>query len=443
MPHEAITVNDVTESTCVIKVGHSYLPNGYHRVYPVADVGTISFRKEPASRLNPIRADGTRAPSDYFIKRLTVSNPPGRALQDRWDPPYQYYQEGGTSPRLGNWLSLHPETILQSWVFGSRWTNVDSGARTRFLNKLADKAGRNQVELGVIAGEFRETAGMAADLASGLASGAVKLARNVNLPSQTMIRALRVAESEGMKAAAKQLLHSDVRLMERIVEAWLVVQFGLKPLASDVIAASSELGAKLSEGADLTCTIRAGRTDVFQDSIQLHNQAHQGAFSGTRGYFLFDIGVHYSCVYKVPTKVPATRRWGLEGTLPILYELARFTWMFDYVTDVGPWLNSHLAAAGTTFVEGTRSIIQRADLVRMESTGIGNAYAPFPWLTDPADAPCNISAVDFKREVLPHGVFPALLPSFKNRLNAVRLANSLAALTTVMGSREKPLRPII
>ena len=116
----------------------------------------------------------------------------------------------------------------------------------------------------------------------------------------------------------------------------------------------------------------------------------------------------------------------------VAWELARFSWMVDYVVDIGGWLNSMMAAQNTRFVEGTKSVIQRTGLVEFRDVS-QPPVVPIQSDLDPLGALLQVE--DFQRTVLNHGVMPSFLPGIRNKMNLDRLANSMAALTTLVGAR--------
>lgn len=274
MPHPPISINNVTPKETHVILSPSWSPGSLNHHYG-NEIYSMNGRVEPASTSNPVRKDGTRAPSAYHIHRVAIANP----------------NTPGSSSPTGGWFAHHtnnPPRLAQlgpspavadvmNYILDG-WTNVDARARTTFLKKLADRAGKDQVQLGVAAGEIRETYGMAADLADGLVKGVVGIATSVRRPPQSIANALYVLRREGRASALKQLGSSDVQLLERIVNSWLVVQFGLKPLAHDIFDASVWLqAAQLEESLSLTATLKGGASEETTFERMLNQANHNGA----------------------------------------------------------------------------------------------------------------------------------------------------------------------
>ena len=148
------------------------------------------------------------------------------------DPDYWGWYVSPTSP-VDTWNQvkhLSPNDLNDFFHDPLVAVRSDSLARTQFLGKLADAAGKDQWELGVFAGEFREACGMAADLASGMVGGIARLSTIHRKPPRAISDTLSVYGEEGPKAALRALGSNDSSLLQSIVSGWLVVQFGLKPL---------------------------------------------------------------------------------------------------------------------------------------------------------------------------------------------------------------------
>lgn len=396
------------------------------------DIAELLFRAEPASTSNPIRSDGTRAPSEYWIKRLYVQNPSARV---ETIPTSGWFAHNSTTCRLAQFSGGLAEDFHKGVLYLAD-QNTDARARTTFLNKLADASGKDQVSLGVIAGEFRETAGLAADLATGIVKGVRDIARTHKRPPESIANALYVLGREGKAAALKQLGSSDNTLLQGVVSSWLVYQFGLKPLAYDIQDGVDYLAAQQAkpDGLQLTALLRGGASEVYEYTRLLNQSGHNGSVVRLTGNFVQKTSVNYAGVYKIPTQAPTQIALGLYNPALVLWELLRFTWMVDYVIDIGGWIRSFMAAQGTSFVEGSRSWTRKAYLDGLYSENLSYGITK----VDPAKVEMMISSEWFERTVVGSGgVMPSFLPGMKNKLNLDRLANSIAAITTLVGSRAR------
>lgn len=448
MPHPAIFDLQVSQEDILVRQKHA---NGTSTLQNWSKAfRQYSHRQEPASVSNPIREDGTRAPSEYFINRIYFG---------------QRSSPAETSINPGNWgWMISPTSQVNAWgeLFGSSTPAAPSAvfgkthpsgfalavrqrAQVEFLNQLADASGKDSWELGIVAGEFRETCGMAADLASSLLAGVRSISRRVKKSPKQIAETLTNYGELGPKAALKQLGGTDTRVLELIVESWLVKQFGLDPLVSDLFNASVNLQAKIADpvvGAEsFTTVIRGGASDKME--FRLHTgRASSNYLIGMDCYadFLNEVKVAYACKYRIPVKPTTSERLGFYNPAHLAAQLTRFSWMLDYVTNTSDWLRSTMAGANCQFIEGTKSVLSR-------TTGVGGVSEAQPGWTvvrDPMASGFVFSSDKFERTLVPiTGVLPSFLPGVKNQLNVTKMANSVAALTTLVGARSRPGPPVI
>lgn len=139
----------------------------------------------PATVRNPVREDGSRAPSAYWTKRVFVELPAVSGAAIPYPTPcgssgdnFAVFKEATAIPRAGSILGLRKQDYITVFCHGSfTKATVDGIARTNFLNKLASASGKDQVQLGVALGELRETAGMITDLSLRAVRGVTTVAK--------------------------------------------------------------------------------------------------------------------------------------------------------------------------------------------------------------------------------------------------------------------------
>lgn len=446
MPHPAILIDERETQTVGTKSIHvtGWPPGG--ATTEAQATRLVRYRKEPASTRNPIREDGTRAPAPYYVRRIYFGQK-SSFVKTVADPGFWGWINGPTKSQCDAWHMLFGSG--GAYAFSQLHTPdrvwVESKARTQFLNKLADASGKDSWELGVVAGEFRETAGMAADLAGSLLSGVRSIARSTKRPPKLVADTLRVYGESGPRAALRQVAGLDTTVMETIVQAWLVKQFGIDPLISDLFNASVQLNAKMTDpvkGAETFATVvRGGAEDTFKYRIQTAN-AYVNGLCGLDCYVDLQEVVRYSFAakYQIPVKPTVMQRLGLYNPVHVAAQLTRFSWMADYVTNLSKWLRAMMAGEDCKFIEGSRSMLCKTTAERGYSEGTFSQAV----VDDPMKSPFVLSSDWFERELIPPvGVMPSFLPGVKNRLNVTRLANSIAALTTLVGARSRPGPPVI
>ena len=443
MPKPARYVNDVVRGPYRSFWKHSGGGGNYWASGSAECLLSRTYVDIPATVVNVKREDGSYPVSAYHMHRLVVKTS-GKPLHnvekiDYYETGYWgwYTSDSTASPEFPSDLMVPSgkdaaEFILPGVIMT---TNVDARARVKFLSKLADASGKDQVQLGAALGEIRETIGMTADLAQGITSGVRSIARNLSQAPTTVARALDSLRRYGKKETASRVLHGDVRLLERIVEGWLVVQFGIKPLLHDIYDGTVWAQAAATKGENpLRVHIRGGAEDTATDVELLHTQNNVNAATyWLAGLYAQSVKVSYACDYYIPTNPSVTQQLGLYNPISVGWEVARFSWMVDYVVDIGGWLRSMMAADQCSFLEGTKSVVRRSGLT--DVIDVTSRYDSVLRLPMKPGKPL-VSADFFDRTVLAHGVMPPLLPGMKSKLNLHRLANSLAALTTLVGARQ-------
>ena len=435
MPHAPI--NNLQTSLRSLNFDSIHV-TGYTAHYEGAswtELGTIKYLAMPETVVNQVRPDGTRPVSNYWTKRQLAVLP--RLKVKQGTPPYSswlYRTDGASCPYtqdlIGNDPTWNAGKLLPSWLVVQ---NVDALARTKFLSKLSERSGKDQVQLGAAAGEVRETINMAANLGEGIVTGIRSIARNVSQSPKLVAKSLDLIREVGIREAANRVLRGDVRLLEQIIEGWLVVQFGLKPLCYDIYDSTVWLSHAQQAGSlRLTVKVKGGASSEQDVQIRSCRFGGNSCTYDVDAVVRQSVGVHYACDYEIPTKATIPEQLGLYNPASVAWELARFSWMVDYVVDIGGWLNSMMAAQNTRFVEGTKSVIKRTGLVEFRDV----SQPPVVSIQSDLDALGAILQVDdFERTVLNHGVMPSFLPGIRNKMDLNRLANSMAALTVLVGAR--------
>lgn len=385
------------------------------------------YHKEPESTSNPIRPNGTRAPAPYYAY-TEFKSAPNIVLTQKVGSTWGWYTTGGTSvPYADELVPGHTVPSRSSMAY----VNVDTIARTNFLNKLGKASGKDQVQLGVMAGEFRETVSMATGLAAGLVTGIRNIARSTSNAPARVTQVLGYASKHGRKETARWALRQRIaNVPEKVIDAWLVTQFGLKPLYYDLVDSTAWLtSARTPSELDLPVTVRSGYEDYEDVWFAQQNMGVNSATYWLEALIRQTIAVHYSATYRVPAQTTWPEQLGIYNPFIVGHELVKFSWLFDYVSNTGEWLNSLYAAQNTHFIEGSRSIKRSSDYLRTRQVKHWEGGSMGPIQEDLNKLPLILHTSYFDRELISHGVMPALLPGVRNKLGLTRLANTLAALS--------------
>lgn len=443
MPHDAIVERTVVPSVSQMTYASTYGP--YEYTETGREFSSFIAREESASTNNPIRKDGSRAPSAYSALRVVISNSFAKCEQAKpvsgW-----YVKNGHPHPRFTNIFGDNPTTkFVVDWFVKPVGFNVENQAKTNFLLKLNERKGAGQVDLGVAVGEFAETIEMATELGVSFKKSVLTTARKASLSPlvvQRFLSDISRAQAKKVKgqpvskkaALAKVLKARGIKLggrqsmvFENIVDSWLTTQLGLKPLMHDVYDATVYLtSASGPVGGDrLIVPVRAGAEGDYQYRKQLMGVGWSDSCCDIDAVINQKVKVDYSCRYQIPVKADVRESLGIDNPGYVAYNLVRYTWILDYIIGVGDWLQSMTAPNHTKFVEGSMSYKRSVYLEKLETTRV---FPDRPLLSDPAKAPCMVSIEKFDRVVLGAGVMPATFPSLANRLGLTQLANVVSVL---------------
>lgn len=421
MPHKAIDTGYRVDTTTHIESYPTWSP-GSINVTNGLQLQTMVWRQAPASVSNPIRADGTRPPSPYWAKSLVFINDVASVKTTRasgW-----CVRHSAPAPRFMAYGNVPVKDMIDAFVHPVG-VNVENRAKTKFLNELADMRGKGRFDLGVAAGELRETAHMVTDLANKLVMTPRKIADKIEETPERVISWLKKAERMGVENALRHTGRKDRVKLEFVTDAWLTYQLGLRPLASDIYDATVFLkAAQLEDGSSMGITVKGGASEEYRYDVTLVNEGYNGSPVSLIAEVVQVVKIDYSCVYKVPIRTSLQEQLGIDNPGSLAWELCRYSWLADYALGIGDWIRSMTAANGTRFLEGTMSKKRTARIDRLRSVAPSGTTIE----EDPARTRMFLNIELFDREVLLRGVMPAAMPGVKHKLSLDHLANALSVL---------------
>jgi len=175
-------------------------------------------------------------------------------------------------------------------------------------------------------------------------------------------------------AAAKRLMTGDLRRFKwcEIPNRWLELQYGWKPLMSDIYGGMQHLAKRAEKNSTLNVTVRSFHEDVVYD---------QNLFSGAglmtlEAHWLNQRKVNIFLVYaKTDVVLAELSSLGLINPAEIVWETTRFSFVVDWFVPVSNWLSAVTADTGFEFISGgqavkSKRIFNRSTLHSMGSTPI-------------------------------------------------------------------------
>lgn len=414
-------------------------PPQYASVSYVATSQAIRF---PQTVVNKRRPDGTRPMSAYYKEWFRVVNPgynqdalPAPSGREDW-----VYRSTSVPviPMLPMWtapsdMGLYWEGVNNDFGFKPRLElSAQNAAKTKVLNKISQK----KWDIGVTALELRQTAGLVTDLATGMVKtldDMIHLKGNAGMKTQRFLRDV-VREGDFYKAAEKVGL-KNTDFLKRLRDRWMQYQFGVRPLLHDIHDAADLLNQRINaDGLSVLVACRAGHESAEIGRTRWIGDLQTGKTEQSVRY-REECRVHYSVVYELPTgQVPLYQALGLDNAPSIFWEGTRLSWMYDYAVGTGDWLASFTASSGLIFREGSVSTLRRLISIEVDSRIKPTSY-PYTFSKIPNGSGVYLEHGHFHRELLKHGVTPAVVPQIKSKLGLVPLANSLFALSNVLGGK--------
>lgn len=292
---------------------------------------------------------------------------------------------------------------------------LDARASTRFLNGVKD----SKANLVVAYAERGQTIRLVQSLANRLTTSVKALKRgdffgaasalDIGLTRKSGLRLQKVYNSDRSRAFA---------------QFWLELQYGLKPLLSDIYGSvelvqqklSPEIRNKLSRGA--TKTERYFYESPETSAARFHIEVVRATT------------IKYVVYFSTHQSVHTLKQVGITNPALVAWEKAPWSFVFDWLLPIGDWLSSLDATNGLSFEKGCRVVFEK---ITITNRGLGSYIADATG--DGRHKSVNTTAyakrriVNFDRSVLtewPNSKFP----SFKNPISWQHAANAIALLKT-------------
>jgi hypothetical protein len=286
-----------------------------------------SHDQRPASTSNPFISgfEELRACGDYsrFITRGTYSG--GTARMD-----WRGSILPGTLVYWGFNGTFWGDTILEGPPpFESvGWHHANSIVRAK--EQLAD----SPVSIGLMLAEVRETSELVGGAAETIARQVANFRRNRRRAWQQLIRAQRPSDIPGH---------------------WLQLQYGWKPLMSDVSGACEALSLDVNNRNPVE--VVRGESSSRETSVRTVGggpSAYIGDACKLDVVTDRKVGARTVLMYKLRDPLLATfSSLGLVNPASIVWETLKYSFVVDWFLPIGDWLNSFSADAGWDFITGS------------------------------------------------------------------------------------------
>jgi hypothetical protein len=362
------------------------------------------------SRRKPV---GFIPPTAYSLEARRVDYPkgtcefyPGSGLSKHV---YGSFYKGivGTSSVGGrfNGNSRHDSTLTESSA------KADDGLRNAALIAVRNNLKSTSVNLGVAFGERNQTARLLGDTA-------IRLSRAVRKLRRGEIR--RAMDELGISSRRRQPRGSNVP------QKWLELQYGWKPLLSDVYGATKALENRPK--GDWRVTAKATRSTESSNTFVVTPTLGGGYGGGTcRAVVKKSV---FARIDALPQNeaIISLASLGVTNPLSVAWELVPFSFVVDWVTPIGGFLESLDALLGYGGNYYSSSLLVRA---RWIDSGLSASAGT--WYNRNTYSGRK-KLVYLSRSVSTNTPLPTL-PGIKDPRSLGHMANGLALMATVFGRR--------
>lgn len=285
--------------------------------------------------------------------------------------------------------------------FSQEYTAAAAELETKLLSKFYERVKNQAVNLAQALGERKQTSKMLSDAVVRLASG-VKLAKQGNL-----------------RAAAGKIFPKNSK---DLANDWLLYQYGVKPLLSDIDGAAKHLA--LGEKVIYNVTVKR---KVEIPSHVLYNGGTNNNFKCTT---VITSSGFVEVSYKARIQVDKSfqrdlERFGFTDPLAVAWELMPWSFVADWFIPIGDYLGNQDAFDNVQLLYCTKTVVMSEDVFCTSSIGgIDNNW--YNW--DQASASWSSKRFDVVRSILTNNLPPLPKPQFKDPVSDTHLANAVALL---------------
>jgi hypothetical protein len=293
------------------------------------------------------------------------------------------------------------------------------------LNKLASEVKDQKVNLAQVFAERRQTSDLIVSTIRRLVSSISSLRRGNIVGAVTALTGSRnrlgkVTRVTGVK-----------RVAGGIPENWLALQYGWKPLLSDVYGSIEELNRSMTEGKPLLSAQASARFNLprvehafglpdnfFPEGIQFRSSG----YASGRGVFVYSVD---------STLASAMTRVGVADPLTLAWELLPWSFVVDWFLPIGNYISNLNYSNGLTFHSGYIST-KASDTWTTSTTRSSGKTGPLTlsWSNVRIGSQTNT----FRRFAFYD--FPSVtLPRFKDPFSPTHVANALSLLATAFRHR--------
>lgn len=289
-----------------------------------------------------------------------------------------------------------------------------SGMEDRVVTKALLELKNQSLNIGVALAEAQATANLVGSSATRIAR-AYQAVKRRDFSSAAQFLGIKKKKGGGL----------GFKPSNDIPSAWLELQYGWKPLLSDVHGAIQHLAFRAEDRGKWRHTVKGSERIKDQGDYNYTTQ-----FGSKRIVYNRESGMFVRLDY-IPGNsfFSAMSQVGVTNPLEVIWEKVPFSFVVDWFLPVGDYLSTLDADLGWIFLSGSKSQFQRTRVI--ETPGPPSGY----YISGTFRG--SFRRVTLKRSVYVSSPRPQL-PRFKNPVSLGRMANGLALLSSVFGKGGGP-----
>lgn len=301
-----------------------------------------------------------------------------------------------------------------------------ASAMDKANTKLLTKVKATSVNLAVAYAERNRTAQMVAKTATDLASALHNLRQGDFMGAA---RDLGIAAKKVPKKKQDRFKREYTRNRAKALSSgWLELQYGWKPLLSDVYGAAEELAKKQASPHTETVMVQHRVSQEVNYTSRYGSADDMKIISRFSGSRLLIVRKSVT-IYRKPGAPQDLFRLGILNPLVVAWELVPYSFVVDWFLPLGAWLETFDAHQGIEFLGGYQTVFERSSIKgeRAMSGTIDDSV-----LTGSAVA--STEYINMNRTIL-RDLPPVGLPRLKDPRSVGHAANAIALLTQMFGRK--------
>jgi hypothetical protein len=280
-------------------------------------------------------------------------------------------------------------------------------------NKILSNIKNQKVNLAQVVGERHQVIRMVGDNAKRIANAILALKKG------NLVAAAKSLGANTPGRYARRRVSKAKSSADFVSRAWLELQYGWKPLLTDIYGAAEVLASRGFETHlnRVDATVRKKFAQERDGRFSPDDKAHWYA-QHTCERFCKKV-----VYFTANTETKPLAALGLTNPAMIAWELMPWSFVIDWFLPVGNWISSWDATLGCTFAQGSSTISTRVvSINRVVSKGYAAAYYTSQRMT---------TTFILNRYVL-EGFPSSHLPEWKNPLSTGHALNAIALVTQLV-----------